>query len=752
MQITTGNNKDLQDGQQPVREDGAARPVRRGIGLGVFDGCHLGHMELIGRLVDRSHELGLLPAVYTFHRHPSHVTGDKDRISGGLLTTDPDKDLLIRSRGVEETIYQEFTEEFSRCSPQEFLDTYLRKSLNAALVVVGFNFRFGRSRKGDTDFLKKWGDENGIEVVVIDPVVYKGNPISSSLIRGLVQNGEIVSANSMLGRKFSLSGEIVSGQKLGTKLGFPTANFYPDPGLCLPKNGVYATRLTVGGVAYESVTNIGLRPSVPGKSSVPIIETMMLDADFDLYGKVVRIDFIHKIRDEQLFAGLDELKAAIGNDVETARGYHQNAQDYHTLAMIGSIKMSGLKTSRFTSNILIISMRVPLNNRTASEYSLLSRVITATCRAYPTRTGFAKKMDSMYGAEIDCSTEIQGDSFVLNFSADALDNWRGLESPFDETVALLFDMLQHPDYDDNGFFREDIVESEKTGLLSEILARENDKAQYAFDRCLQLYTEGSVYSTRSFGDADVIRTTDGCALKAAFDDLMAGAEITACLGGRYNRSDADRIVRMMQSVFEGNNPGTRMIPGKFPQSFIPKTDFRGFTEKKTVEQAKICIIYKGAPSYHSLEMPVYVLMNTMLGGDADSLLFKHVREEEGLAYSVYSAQLKYLSAIFMEAGVSPDNVQKAIDAMNAQIGKIQRGEFDAEMMKSAVKSITYAYSEISDSLRGLVRYFRNCEVTGMRIPIEDAIAIVRSIRPEQIQHAASRLLPSVTYVLSSEDR
>lgn len=752
MQKTLDSNIDLADAQQTGADDRHTPSARRGIGLGVFDGCHLGHMELIGRLVDRSHELGLSPAVYTFQKHPSNVTGNKARISGGLLTTDSDKDFLIKNRGVEETIYQEFTEEFSKCSPQAFLDTYLKKSLNAGLVVVGFNFRFGRDRKGNTDFLRKWGDENGIEVVVIDPVAYKGNPISSSLIRGLVQSGEIVSANAMLGRKFSLSGTIISGQRLGARLGFPTANFYPDPGLCLPKNGVYATRLTVDGVTYESVTNIGLRPSVPGRSSKPITETLVLDADINLYGKTVQVDFISKIRDEQLFPGLDELKEAIAGDVKSARAYHENAQDYHTLAQIGFIKLSGLKTSRFTSDILNISMRVPLDNRTASEYSLLSRVITATCRTYPTRTGFGKKLDSMYGADIDCSTEIQGNSFVLNFSADALHNWRGMESPFEETIGLMFDMLKFPDYDDNGFFREEIVESEKTGLISEIIARENDKAQYAFDRCLQLYTEGTVYSTRSFGDAEVIRITDGRALTAAFKELVADAEITVCVGGRYSRSDADKIARMIQSTFEGNIPKARMIPGRFPKSFTSKSDFHYFTENKDVEQAKICIIYKGAPSYHSLDMPEYVLMNTMLGGDADSLLFKHVREEEGLAYSVYSAQLKFMSAIFMEAGVSPENVKKAINSMNAQIEKIQRGEFDAEMISSAVKSITFAYSEISDSLRGMVRYFRNCEVAGIRIPIEDAIVMVGSIKPEQIRDAAGRLLPSVTYVLTSEDK
>ncbi|MHB8963894.1 MAG: riboflavin kinase, partial [Saccharofermentanales bacterium] len=229
--LTTSENNDIETAGYPAdRGETYVLPSRRGIGLGVFDGCHLGHMELIGRLVVRSAEMDLVPTVYTFRRHPSHVTGNKDRISGGMLSTDSDKDILIRSRGVKETIYQEFTEEFSRCTPLEFLDTYLKRQLNAGLVVVGFNFRFGRDRKGDTDLLKKWGSENGIEIVVIDPVVYKGSPISSSLIRGFLQNGEIDSANAMLGRKFSLTGKIVSGQKLGAKLGFPTANFYPDHG------------------------------------------------------------------------------------------------------------------------------------------------------------------------------------------------------------------------------------------------------------------------------------------------------------------------------------------------------------------------------------------------------------------------------------------------------------------------------------------------------------------------------------------
>lgn len=716
---------------------------KRGVGLGVFDGCHIGHSELIATLVSECDKLNLISTAFTF-KNGSFKTSDK------FLTDDISKGNLLRKKGIQEVIYQDFTEEFSSYSPEKFLEKVIKTELKAGLIVVGFNFKFGKNRTGDVLFLQDWCNQNFIKLIVLPPVKYHEKTISSSSIKELLQKGNLKKANALLGRKYEIDGMVIPGQGLGKKIGFPTANFIPDINTCLPKNGVYSTRVICDGKSYEGITNIGLRPSVPETNKAIIVETSILDEEKHLYGKKIKVEFWNRIRDEKKFNSIEELQSAISKDIKTATLYHENAGELYEIASINEIKFLGLKTTRFTTDMLNIRLTLPLDKQLASEYKLLSRVISATCAKYPSKAKLSGKLDNLYGADINIDTTAHGNALLIDFTADALHSWHDGDYSFKQVAQLLFDIIGNPDLNEDGVFRKDIVESEKLGLLSEIRARENDKGQYSFDRAIELYTKNSDFEARSFGEMNIINSIDGKILKKAYGNMLKTAQIKVSIAGRYDKNLVNEIISSSTKIFKDNKPIVQTILGKFPAIYEgPKKTIEKL-EKKKVQQARVCFILKGKSSSYSLIKPVHSLLNTILGGDVDSLLFRTVREEYGLAYSVFSARLKYHNAIYMGAGVSPDKILEAANAMVDQVDKLKTGKIDKSMIASAKKKMKTSYLGISDSLRGVLSHALKMENEGVAISAFDLAESVLQIELDDLVLAAQDYELSVKYILTAK--
>jgi riboflavin kinase/FMN adenylyltransferase len=713
--------------------------IRRGVGLGVFDGFHLGHKELIQTLASRSSQLGITSCVYTFTTHPAQTLNNSKRISKGLITTESDRIDKLKDSGIDEIILCEFSVQFSEMSPEEFLDDHLSGKLNAALIVVGFNFKFGKNRAGDIDMLKDWAYRNNVEVIVVEPVLYNGQSISSSAIRDKIKEAKITEVNAMLGRKYSIKGEVKSGQKLGRTLGFPTANTGLDAELCFPQNGVYFTKTLIDNKVYESITNIGIRPSVSGVLTDPIAETLILDTDIYLYGKSIEVFFLEYLREEKKFNSIEALSNQINADVDKARLYHAEAEECFLIARNGNVNLYGIKSVRFSTSVLEVIMRMPLSAELASTNTLLARVLTATCKRFPTRPEVSRYLDSQYGTQLDFHVETQGDLHVIMFTIDALRTFGDDKTPFMNSVRVLFDMFNDPDVDSDFLFDREIIESEKQSIISEIAARDNDKQKYAMDRCIELYAPDCVQSIRSYGESKIIEAVTPEMLRDAYKELIQKSDISIYLAGNYTSNTIEELCSLISGTFDKNIPSVKMIPGKTPEYFNPQNDFAELTEQMDVEQSKICIAYKNSIAYFSHKTIAFNVFNTMLGADVNSLLFQKVREEMGLAYSVFSMSLRYLGGVVLSAGVAHENIEIAESAMKEQVVKVANGEFTKEMFDSAVISCAYSYRCIPDNLHSIIRYYANSNIRGLDLSVNDSMHYLGSITREDVMDIARKL-------------
>jgi riboflavin kinase/FMN adenylyltransferase len=288
------------------------RPV---LALGNFDGLHRGHMKIIEQVVRSAAERAATPLVLTFDPHPTRVV----RPAGAppLLMTTAQKVELLERAGVKGVAVVGFTSDIASWDPETFVRLVLHDWLGVSEVWVGANFVFGHDRAGHFSVLRDLGVRYGYRAEAIQPVRYKEFVVSSSRVRGLVLDGRVEAAAAMLGRHYFIDGVVVHGLQRGRLLGFPTANLDTDNQL-LPPNGVYASFAALDGLAYPAVTNIGVRPTFHLPSAT-VVETHVLDIDRDLYGVPMRIAFVHRIRDERTFGGIEALKTQIAADCQSAR-------------------------------------------------------------------------------------------------------------------------------------------------------------------------------------------------------------------------------------------------------------------------------------------------------------------------------------------------------------------------------------------------------------------------------------------------
>ncbi|MGV8073352.1 MAG: bifunctional riboflavin kinase/FAD synthetase [Syntrophobacteraceae bacterium] len=296
--------------------ENVCRPLRNPVlTIGNFDGVHRGHEALFQRVKEWARKLNGESVVVTFHPHPLEVLSPGNGPS--FITAHERKLELIEAAGIDAAIVIPFTKDFAEISAEDFVKDLLVGRLGVKAIVVGYDYRFGRGREGDIDFLKEKGREFGFEVDTVSGISIDGTMVSSTIIRRFIQDGRIDEAGKLLGRYYEISGLVVHGRSRGGRLlGFPTANIRM-PSLASPRNGIYAAQVDVDGVQYGGAANLGYNPTF-GDEELSL-EVYILDFDRDIYGKTITVRFIERLRDEKRFSGPEELKAQISKDVERAR-------------------------------------------------------------------------------------------------------------------------------------------------------------------------------------------------------------------------------------------------------------------------------------------------------------------------------------------------------------------------------------------------------------------------------------------------
>ena len=288
--------------------------------FGVFDGLHLGHQLIMQRVVERAHASGLPATVITFDPHPRAVL--RPETAPPLLQTFEQKMEGLEQLGINQTVVLNFSPSLASLSAQEFLQRYVYGRLDAREVYLGHGFAFGHSREGHFVLLKRVSSELGRIAEEIPEVLLRGHRVSSTMIRRLLSHGRVNLARRMLGRPYSIEGEVVEGHRVGKeRLTFATANLRPE-NFVLPENGVYITLTTIRNTFHRSITNIGHRPTFGNNEDISI-ETHILDYDETLYGEKIRVFFLYRLRGEKKFKSVDELQAQIERDYSRATGYYQ---------------------------------------------------------------------------------------------------------------------------------------------------------------------------------------------------------------------------------------------------------------------------------------------------------------------------------------------------------------------------------------------------------------------------------------------
>ncbi|MBR4634758.1 MAG: bifunctional riboflavin kinase/FAD synthetase [Clostridia bacterium] len=282
--------------------------------LGMFDGMHLGHKKLIDTAVLLAKHNKLQPACFTFSNHPQELFGGKV----ARLITNEERAKIMKRLGVERIEEVEFTREIAGLSPERFLDM-LRDRFDPQIIVAGYNYTFGKGKKGNAELLSKLAPKKDVGVAIVPAVTVGKQPVSSTRIRELLEKGDVSSVQLLLGRTYTLEGTVVEDRRIGRTIGFPTANIEPDLSRAIPMDGVYVSMAELGGEVLPAVTNIGTNPTVGGTERT--IETNIFDFDGDIYGKELRVHFVKRLRPVMTFAGLDELKAQIAKDSAQARKY-----------------------------------------------------------------------------------------------------------------------------------------------------------------------------------------------------------------------------------------------------------------------------------------------------------------------------------------------------------------------------------------------------------------------------------------------
>lgn len=285
--------------------------VPTAVAVGVFDGVHLGHLEMLNRLIAYANQFGYQSVVVTFEPHPKLVLPNQKELK--LLHTLDEKLERFRLAGIDAVLVIPFTPEFAGLSPHDFIKSILVELIHIKHVITGYDHFFGQDRKGDYDLLSQMGKKYGFTVDELPMVSVVSQTVSSSSVREALLEGDVEKAESMLGYSYSITGEVVAGNKIGRNIGYPTVNLKPiSLHKLIPAQGVYASLIDVDGKSWKGMTNIGFRPTIDAKNLT--IETHIFDFDNNIYGKEITISFVYRLREEKRFAGLEALKTQLEID------------------------------------------------------------------------------------------------------------------------------------------------------------------------------------------------------------------------------------------------------------------------------------------------------------------------------------------------------------------------------------------------------------------------------------------------------
>lgn len=723
----------------------------RGIALGFFDGVHRGHQELLNALMHHCRRLSYEPSVFSFYRMPQKESFDSaKREYTGMIQVPAKRASFLSRYGIKRTWLQIFNERFKSLSADDFLDRILYERLGVRLVVIGEDFRFGQDRLGDAAFLRAWGERRGVEVVVVPSVIAGDDAVSSTRIKEAITRGEFRDVSRFLGHDYSMSGTVIKGNALGRTIGMPTANVSVPEGQLCPPYGVYITRTRIGDRMYPSISNIGIRPTVNKEDFVPLLETYILDLDINLYNRDIEVYFLDYMRPELTFDSFLSMTASMHKDIEFARNWHKKNEELVLVSRYNRVPVYTLAAERFNTSIMNLVIKDQLDSRRAAANHLAARLITTASARYPARSLLQLAADDLYGSTLGSMVTRQGNLQLIWFYAEGIRQAIDGSEPFAGIVDILLDCLEHPLLDDDGLLDAELFRTEQKNLVTELRVKRQDKVWYALNRSIELWAEGQQQGIRAGGDWETVADLTREEVTEAWYRLLRSAQIQVYMAGDLAKPLVEQVIAYTQRL-ECNPDRLNIVSGVDPAPIdLPVLD--PVCEGMEIEQSRLVMIYKGLPPYNFNQHALVSMLNSMLGGDAHSILFNTIREENGLAYHISSMSLRFLSALVVQAGVSARKIDLVVEMVREGIETIYRGG-DLERVFLTSKSLLRSdLLSISDNLASILYFHMENLASGSRMTITEALEDVERVSLEQVRELAGKLEEALVYRLIPEQK
>ncbi len=718
----------------------------RGIALGFFDGVHRGHQELLNALLHHCRRLSYEPSVFSFYRMPQKESFDTaERQYKGMIQMPEKRAAFLARYGIKQTWLQVFNDRFKALSADEFLDRILYDRLGVRLVVIGDDFRFGKDRQGDAAYLSEWGKRRGVEVVVVPGVVANREVISSTRIKEAIIAGNFREVSRFLGHDYSMTGPVIRGNALGRTVGMPTANVAVPEGQLCPPYGVYITRTRVGDRMYPSVSNIGTRPTVNKKDYIPLLETCLLNMDINLYGQEIEVYFLDYVRPELTFSSFLSMTASIAKDIEYANQWHRSNEELVLVSRFNRVPVYTLAANRFNSSIINVVIKDQLHPRRAAANALAARMISTASEKYPTRSALQLAADNLYGASLASQVTRQGNLQVIWFYADGIRQAIDGSEPFSDVVDILLDLLQRPLLDDNNLLDADLFKTEQKNLVAELKARRQDKAWYALNRSVNLWAAGEAQGIPAGGEAEVVADLTREEVTEAWYRLLREAHLQIFLAGDIAEPLLEKVISYTQTL--PNNPGRLNVVAGVDPAPANLPVLAPAEEYMDIEQARLVMIYKDLPPYNFNQQALISVFNSMFGGDAHSLLFNTIREDKGLAYQISSMNLRFLSALVVQAGISAESIDQVILMVRDTLEDMASGKDLERVFETSKKLLRNELLSISDNLSAILYFHMENLASGSRLTIAEALEDLDCVTLDQVQDLAREIREAFVFRL-----
>ena len=768
LTIDFNNAKTLEDNQDLLNHPKA-------IALGYFDGMHRGHQEIIRQMVEVADSKNIESTVLSFDRYPKPVP-ESTYLNAVVPGTDTDDALLdsplktseheflgllqskrqaahiLDSLGVENFVLQVFDKAYADMSPHEFCYRVLSKVLNCKALFVGANYKFAKDQAGDIDFLKQWAKDMDVDLHVVSAVSYDNKPISSSRIREDIKAGNLSEATSLLGRPYTLPGVVIEGQALGRTIGVPTANIRLAHGMVKPVYGVYESRTIVDGVRYNSLTSIGLRPTVNHTDPYPLVESYLIDQDIDLYGKYVEVELLKYKRAEERFPSFISMAAQIETDLEKTIHFHNNTEDFYLFTVENKIPFYLSHAERFNTSRLNVNVYLPYNPDTFINNILLANLVTATTEDYPTKPSLNAYLESQYSASINTSSDIIANTQEIKFNLTAVNQNQNNDS-FRNSAKLFTQMLISPNWDQFYNFPEELIAAEKQNLIFEISQNRIERDRVSIYQAKQYLEKENTKKNLADTFDDLIEKVKNVSkvdLQRAWMDIFTRGHIQVLMSGKFNDYKFTKdLVSAFNKLPRVKNP-FYIVPGKGLElkHLEPAPKANRFFD---TELTHLVLVYNNLPNAKSVdELLGYVF--TALVSNSPSAVFNY-NLSKNLQY-VYDLDINYdpfSASLALHIEIKPEDRDRVVSIVNEAIDKIANNEYSEERLLSAIRTIENNLSSVKDNPSMRLDFANTRLISADKYSSKESLKFLRSIKREDINKLARNMHLVLDFALNPEE-